>query len=544
MTTPTQRPWAILLCRFKDDANEPGQTTLSTLHSQWVAKYGSTWVDNNLSPDAAADPRTILNLYQMFFTNAGTGTYNSVRFWDEMSHGSIDVSGSHVFACKLDMTIAEGAALAQTPGGAQYQDAIFKKAKAALASQYGVNWKTFYAVAVSFQSPDYGAQGGQYDGGPGVYMDIRFLRNQGMAAWGQEMGHAFGLDHSRQDGSNDDYQDMWDAMSTLNAFCNTPDPNYGTRGIGLNAWNMRGRHWLDESRIWKGQGQNAFSATVTLRPLHRRDLAGYLGAELPGIGSDSNYLVEFRVPADWDSNIPKATVMIHRFEGPIGQFLGTHSYLEKGTKGQVALSVGDVFEVGNGPYVSADVQSIDAGTNTAVVGLCYSTAPKTKPSVEIRLVHQDSSCPLPPVEGSDVKVVLHLTNALCLQNYTILWSVTGAMPAVGETHTGPSFTIVAPDPSVLVKITLTIVFDDGTTLTTVYAFHPISAAEGSWRLFLCKLRDERLKPIPWWQWDPEKLQKIVRGFSEMEIKLMAERAEQVVQTLMRVVDEGRLGGHG
>src|SRR5207249_1628669 len=116
---------------------------------------------------------------------------------------------------------------------------------------------------VSFQSPDWGTQGGRYDGGPGVFMDIRAVRNQGMALWGQEMGHAFGLDHSRQNGSDSDYQDMWDVMSTMNAFCYTADPNYGLRGIGLNAWNMRGRQWLDESRVWKRPPQTDFSASVS-----------------------------------------------------------------------------------------------------------------------------------------------------------------------------------------------------------------------------------------------------------------------------------------
>jgi hypothetical protein len=88
------------------------------------------------------------------------------------------------------------------------------------------------------------------------------------------MGHAYGLDHSRSDAPNVnvcdpttlDYRDPWDGMSTACAFF-APDPDYGARGPGFNAWNMRGRvvnalapdvRWLDESRVWHGPS-NVFS---------------------------------------------------------------------------------------------------------------------------------------------------------------------------------------------------------------------------------------------------------------------------------------------
>ena len=80
---------------------------------------------------------------------------------------------------------------------------------------------------------------------------------------------------------------------------------------------MRSRGWLDELRVWKGGG-NGFDETITLRPLVRHDLSGFLAAEIPG-----GYLVEFRVREGWDGAIPRAAVLIHRFEGD-------HSYLMPG----------------------------------------------------------------------------------------------------------------------------------------------------------------------------------------------------------------------
>jgi hypothetical protein len=366
-------PWAILLCKFRDDPNLPGQTRIRDLFTQWETEHGAFWISQNVPPSAATDNRTILQLYNMFFTNQGAGTFNAVKYWDEMSHKNIDTRGTQIFPCTLNMTKAEGAALAVSPGGAAYQDAIFKKAKTALLNQHNVNWKNFYAVAVSFQSPDFGAQGGWYDGGPGVYMDIRYVMGNGTEAWGQEMGHAYGLDHSRQDGINGDYLDRWDVMSTANANYSR-DNNYGLKGPGLNAWNMRCRTWLDETRVWKMQQGFNFDQKVELRPLHRHDLAGSLVAELPpnnGTGGHPRYLVELRLKQAWDEGIPRSAILVHRFEGNIGQFLGTHSYIMHGTKGQLDLAAGDVFISHDGvkQYSRVEVINIDDAHNRAIVRL-------------------------------------------------------------------------------------------------------------------------------------------------------------------------------
>jgi len=146
---------------------------------------------------------------------------------------------------------------------------------------------------------------------------------------GHEMGHVYGLMHSRIDGSEADYQDPWDIMSAANDFSAT-DPEFTLIGPGLNAWNMRSRSWLDETRVWQAP-DGGFDQTVTLRPLVRHDLPGYLAAEIPG-----GYLVEFRVRDGWDGAIPRAAVLVHRFDSG-------HSYLMPGNKGSSDLIAGDSF---------------------------------------------------------------------------------------------------------------------------------------------------------------------------------------------------------
>jgi hypothetical protein len=125
---------------------------------------------------------------------------------------------------------------------------------------------------------------------------------------GQEMGHGYGLDHARLQGSNADYQDPWDVMSTAAwPGMQASHPEFGIVGPGLNAWNMRGRGWLDESRVWTVPAPS-WDETVQLRPLHRTDLSGFLAAQI------GEYLVGFRVPERWDAAIPRACILVHRFK--------------------------------------------------------------------------------------------------------------------------------------------------------------------------------------------------------------------------------------
>src|SRR5262245_12195794 len=76
-TFPTTTPWAILLCRFKDNQSDP----------------------------PVPDFRTVCD---RFFTPAGFGTYNAVRFFSDMSHGSLDLSGSQVLGWYvLDVNVSD-----------------------------------------------------------------------------------------------------------------------------------------------------------------------------------------------------------------------------------------------------------------------------------------------------------------------------------------------------------------------------------------------------------------------------------------------------
>jgi hypothetical protein len=342
-----QTPWVVLLCKLLDTQSDP--------------------------PDMRPD---FFSLCRKFFTTDGAGTFNAVQFFQDMSHGSLDLSASQVDGwITLNAFLSDLLPCNSPEDCSNRRNNMMQMAKQA-ARQAGIPLDGYYGIVLVFNVAVGGSQGGKWPGGapdPGVFSDYRYVQGNGTEAYGQEMGHGYGLGHSRRDGFNVDYLDPWDVMSTPNAY-SAFDPNYTLKGPGINAWNMRGRGWLDESRVYRGPGIT-FDRIVQLRPLHRRDLPGLLAAELPpnvGAGGYGRYLVEFRIKdGGWDAAIPRSAILVHRFEGVIGQFLGDHSYIMSDTKGNQDLVEGDVFAPSVNGGARVKVLQIDENRQTATVQLAY-----------------------------------------------------------------------------------------------------------------------------------------------------------------------------
>jgi hypothetical protein len=304
-----QSPWAILLCKFKDNINEP---------------YGPG-----------------LQRYQDLFTNTGVTQMNMVTYFRDMSHGVLDLSGSQVFGWyTLDKNRSEYVGSGVNQQGRK--DLIQWARQAAIEDKEKLN--EFFSVVVVMNVPT-----DLFGGLNGVVCDDGRNQFNGMSSLspsllGQEMGHAYGLSHSRADGSITDYMDPWDVMSTASAYM-APHPQFTERdvrsrplflvGPGLNAANMASVKWLDESRVWKSPSQS-YDTIVQLRPLHRHDLPGFLAIRLAG------YLIEFRNKEGWDGGINRPAVLIHHF-------FNNNSYLNSANNGQQDLVVGSVFGTAEPP---------------------------------------------------------------------------------------------------------------------------------------------------------------------------------------------------
>ena len=304
----TSTPWAILLCKFNDDASEPNTR----------------------------------QFYERLFTQAGNGALNMVDFFSDASHGQIDLNASQVFGwLTLDKAKSDYTGSGANPAG---RTALIDWARAA-AARANIDLSPFFGVVVYMNvgTDLFGVLGGK-----AMVGDL----NSVPSVIAQEMGHGYGLDHSRKQGSEDDYQDPWDVMSTMSAF-QASHPEWEFVGPGLNAANMASRGWLDETRTWFGGG------IVNLRPLHRRDLQGVLAVQA------GDLYVEYRTQERWDAAIPDPVVLVHRFAD-------NHSYVLPGTNGAFGLLQGGHAEYGdlsliNGPWTSVDVLSIDDANKTAQV---------------------------------------------------------------------------------------------------------------------------------------------------------------------------------
>jgi murein tripeptide amidase MpaA len=320
-------PWAILLCKWKDMPIE-------------------------------AKPRSF---FEELFTAAGRGTQNMADYFDDVSHRHVNIGGSQVFGwLTLPQNRSDYKGSGSNPQG-RYD--LINWAKMA-ANAAGVDLSPFFNVVICLNAT---SQVGTdlFGCSEGIVCDTNTLHG---AVLGQEMGHVYGLDHSRQDGTSTDYTDRWDVMSTWNSCYMSYHYDYKFIGPGLNAANMAGRGWLDESRVWS-TSNSSFDTVVQLRPLFRPDLPGFLAARF------GEYIAEFRTQEGWDASIPRPAVLIHRFED-------NHSYLMSGRNGEQDLVKGSSFSTADpfDPFTSEtglDVIAIDPNDRFATVRLIRS--PRREP---------------------------------------------------------------------------------------------------------------------------------------------------------------------
>lgn len=334
------------------------------------------------------------------FTNAGKGTRNLVDYYQEMSHGRLDIGQSQVFDWidyghtiqdiadewtkakneKLDELKKAGKSDAEAEDPANiYANGIRRdKIKewgvdAAVKNNLVLNGFDI-KVFIFNQSVDYFGSYGE------VVLNWNDSANHAsfsidLTGVSHEVGHGLGLEHSRLENSNKEYGDRWDIMTAYDSIyldrtgtLTPPGSPYFTFGPGLNAVNMELVGWLDVTRVFTGKG----SASFNLRPLHRRELPGWLAAKLQ-IGLETIF-IEFRMNELWDVQIPGPCILLHRKTNhpENGRLCSEIIVAKPGAMGspQTEMYEGDIFEMGDaadpfGFFAQIKVTRIDAQTREA-----------------------------------------------------------------------------------------------------------------------------------------------------------------------------------
>jgi hypothetical protein len=220
-----------------------------------------------------------------------------------------------------------------------------------------------------------------------------FPANVSLAGAAREMGHLFGLNHSRRlSTSTSDYDDCYDIMSaSCSGYSSSPfyanaysfadtdfgDPNGGTgngAGPGMSTPYLDQAGWLPRDRGTNFDSGGCAQTSFGMAALNRPEAPGYLEVRRPAAVTIPNpggttigdyYTIELRNKSGWDRGIPADAFVLHLH----GQ--DTYSYWVDSVAGSIVghnggLEAGDEYvDAANSTYIA--VNSIDPATGSGVV---------------------------------------------------------------------------------------------------------------------------------------------------------------------------------
>jgi photosystem II stability/assembly factor-like uncharacterized protein len=172
--------------------------------------------------------------------------------------------------------------------------------------------------------------------------------------------------------------------------------------------------------------------------------------------------------------------------------------------------------------------------------------PAGQPDVAIH-IPESKNCDLGPVEGSSIQVSYFISHQLDNAGSTVTWKVDGsATPAAGETGTRSHFNIDLQAPAGSVTVSIEVQFNNGQKIFRSVQFTPHTQLQADVQAMACKLLSERLKPIPWWQWnpamwtwDPKRNEIIRKKVSRDELKEMEKLMLKYLQEIRKEIERSK-----
>ena len=206
----------------------------------------------------------------------------------------------------------------------------------------------------------------------------------GLSVFGHEMGHGFGLEHSRkQSSSTTDYNDCYDLMSAISCIYAFDGSAAGSgsafggssfggfsKGPGLNAVMLAVNGWLSPSRIGTFTNSTCAQGSYTMAALNHPEVSGNMEMRLPAAltlptpGNTTTltdyYSVALRSRSLWDRGIPNDAFVLH-LKGR-----DNYSYWVDAAGTNGGMRVGEEFvDAANNTYVA--VNSINSGAFTGQI---------------------------------------------------------------------------------------------------------------------------------------------------------------------------------
>ncbi len=282
------RPWAVMLCRFKGEAANAGLEAP-------VAK---------------------------FFREAFTpGSGGLVEYWREVSMGAVDVTGSRVFDwVEIDIARINAGGIGRTA----LIDAAIRAAQgrgddplSGFHSQIAVyphNWaKDGAPPGADWSDPVWGPFwiDGSADARGKVCLTPPFNGN----ITAHEMGHGFGMGHDVGPSlmTASDYSDPACIMSQNGSFLQPPW-NVGF-GPALCLPHLVQKGWFPAGRLYTDDGAwMSVGATIPLAPITRPGARANLGIRLKNVRATPawDYYLEYCAPTDWNRGVPGSPYLLIR----------------------------------------------------------------------------------------------------------------------------------------------------------------------------------------------------------------------------------------